>query len=133
MMRRLRSATARSELLALAKNTTGAASRIATALSAANAARCTSCEDELLFVGARSARRLRSAVHVLRRCAVTRKVEKREGCGPQRKYKYATRAIALMCAARSQRAGAPELRVYQCVYCKRWHLTKQVPRSELAI
>ena len=47
------------------------------------------------------------------------------GCGPKRKQRYRTRAIALMKAARSLSNGGPKLFIYKCALCKMWHLTHQ--------
>jgi hypothetical protein len=42
----------------------------------------------------------------------------------KRKRRYATRAEAADAADHQMRQGSPPLRVYECIWCRGWHLAR---------
>ena len=42
----------------------------------------------------------------------------------KRKRRYATRAEAADAAEHQMRQGSPPLRVYECIWCRGWHLAR---------
>lgn len=54
------------------------------------------------------------------------KKERRPITCPSGKHGYQTDTIARKVATKSFYRGAPHLRVYFCLHCSRWHLTRML-------